>query len=132
VKRKKKEEEEKPKEEKTQAEMLEKYLFPGLYDQLNLSQFVNPDGTVGTKELEALKTYLASLGFSEDAINKVVEYLTIRGGDEEFGDEVAAQISLEYDAEPRGGRRSLLEDDLPHVLRYSPPPPQARSHTLAC
>ena len=30
-------------------------------------------------------------------------------------------------SKPRGGRRRYLEDDLPHVLRSSPPPPQSRS-----
>jgi hypothetical protein len=88
------------KEEKTQEYLLKK-LFGDLYDQLNLSQFVI-DKEKGTVDIPKLEAYLREKGFSEDAINKVVEYLTIRGGDEEFGKEIKAQIRLEYDSGTQG------------------------------
>ena len=37
------------KEEKTQSKKLEEDLFPNLYSELNLSQFVNEDETVRTR-----------------------------------------------------------------------------------
>ena len=46
---KKKEEEKIKKEEKTQSKKLEEDLFPNLYSELNLGQFVNPDQTVRTR-----------------------------------------------------------------------------------
>jgi len=83
-------------EEKTQERLLKK-LFGDLYDKLGLFQFVNPDGTVRTKKLEALKTYLREKGFSENAIKGVGEYLAgDKRGDKQLLDEVAAQIWLEY------------------------------------
>ena len=85
------------KEEKTQAEMLEKDLFPGLYDKLNLSQFVI-DKEKGTVDIPKLEAYLREKGFSEDAIKGVEEYLAgDKRGDKQFSDKVAAQIRLEYD-----------------------------------
>ena len=88
------EETSKPKEEKTQAKMLEEELFPGLYYKLNLSQFVNPDGTVTPEKLDALRTHLASLGFSEDVIEEVKNYLE---GKTEDPKHVKSQIALEYE-----------------------------------
>jgi len=61
---KKKEEEKGTKEEKTQEYLL-KYVFENLYDQLNLSQFVNPDQTV---RIDELGNYLKFLGFKEETI----------------------------------------------------------------
>jgi len=60
---KKKEEEEGSKEEKTQAQMLKEDLFPELYGELNLSQFVNPDQTV---RIDELGKHLGKLGFSAE------------------------------------------------------------------
>ena len=89
------EETSKPKEEKTQAEMLEKDLFPGLYDKLNLSQFVI-DKEKGTVDIPKLEAYLREKGFSEDAIKGVEEYLAgDKRGDKQFSDEIAARIYLE-------------------------------------
>jgi|GEM_PF-2427936 len=93
------------KEEKTQAEMLEKDLFPGLYYKLNLSQFVNEDKTAKKDELKA---YLEFLGFSEETIKCVLDYLDGKG------DPKTTELSVkyEYDYNPNIQRKSKEFNEL--------------------
>jgi hypothetical protein len=92
------------KEEKTQEYLLKK-LFGDLYDQLNLSQFVKEDKTVKKDELKA---YLEFLGFSEETIKCVSDYLDGKGGPKT----TELSVKYEYDYNPNIQRKSKEFNEL--------------------
>ncbi|MEM4215758.1 MAG: hypothetical protein QXD51_01600, partial [Candidatus Anstonellales archaeon] len=83
------------KEQKTQAKILQKDLFPTLSSQLNLDQFVK-DKEKGTIDIEGLEVHLKEKGFSEDAVNNVEECLNTKAGDTGFIKATADMISAEF------------------------------------